>query len=205
MSLIPKKFRPYPQILYDTREGTNAKDKIAFHYLRTEFRPTELKDVCSGGDLSVIRRTFKEADYGLAWYSGIEPYSQRRLLWERKSIGDLYGTLGKGREAFSDEVQRLQSYQYRALMIAGVWQDMLDYAAYRRASAKENHGKQGLSDLSIANTLGSLCVNDQIFVFFCGSEEGVARKIEAQAMLFWKREIKHAQHLMPKRGEEARK
>lgn len=40
---------------------------------------------------------------------------------ERKSLADLYGTLGNGRERFVRELERMVEYGYRAIVIEATW------------------------------------------------------------------------------------
>jgi ERCC4-type nuclease len=49
---------------------------------------------------------------------------------ERKSIQDLIGCIGRDRERFKRELQRLHAYQYRALVVEGSWAQ-LERGEYR--------------------------------------------------------------------------
>jgi ERCC4-type nuclease len=48
-----------------------------------------------------------------------------RVAVERKSIDDLYGTLGRGRDRFRDECERLSSLDLAAIVIEGTLTDIL--------------------------------------------------------------------------------
>lgn len=187
--MIPKKFHQHPQLIGDTREQKFSLLSL----FRPEYEPTAVK----------ARRTFQQGDYGIPLYSGVEPGSQRAIVWERKEIADLYACMGTERERFTDEIQRLQEYRFAAVMISGTWNDLFTYAAHRRDEAAKS-GKRGVSDAAIVSTIRRLQVWDRIFIFFCGTEERIAREIEAQADCFWRKQIENAQNFMPKRGEEAR-
>jgi len=56
----------------------------------------------------------------------IEDY-QHRIAIERKSIADLYGTIGKGRKRFVAELERLQGHEYKAIIIEASLKDIVQY------------------------------------------------------------------------------
>lgn len=64
-----------------------------------------------GGPLTVptVRGTLASGDYSLVGYAGI--------AIERKSIADLYGTIGQGRERFERELVRLNELDFAAVVI----------------------------------------------------------------------------------------
>lgn len=53
----------------------------------------------------------------------IEGY-ENRVAVERKSLQDLYGTLGQGRERFEREFERLNVMDYAAVVIEATWQEI---------------------------------------------------------------------------------
>lgn len=73
-----------------------------------------------GGPLTVptVRGTLKSGDYSLKGY-------ETRVACERKSIEDLYGTLGKGRERFERELVRLSTYSFAAVVVEADWRAVL--------------------------------------------------------------------------------
>ena len=44
-----------------------------------------------------------------------------RVTIERKSLADLYGTLGNNRERFARELERMREFEFRALVIEATW------------------------------------------------------------------------------------
>lgn len=60
--------------------------------------------------VKTITKTLETGDYSL---SGFED----RICIERKSLPDLFGSLGKGRARFEREFQRMSEFQYACLMI----------------------------------------------------------------------------------------
>ena len=205
-SKIPKIFHQHPQILYDTREGTNADGLIAYHFIRPEYQPMSEQDKRSENQKPEAdddcRRTFRQGDMGIAHYSGVEPLARRRIIWVRKSHSDFRGSIGGGRERLVAELERLRLYQYRAIMVACSREEIYDMPPAQQARMKP--GQRTLTRSQIDGTILSFEVNFGIAVRFCGSEQGIAERIMAEADIFWNRECKYARYLMPKRGEEAR-
>ncbi len=50
--------------------------------------------------------------------------SADRVAVERKSLSDLFGTVGKGRARFVRELERLSKFDYAAIVCEGSWQDV---------------------------------------------------------------------------------
>jgi hypothetical protein len=73
-----------------------------------------------GGPLEVRtqRGTLGQGDYSILGF-------ETAVAVERKSIADLFGTLGKGRRRFTAELERLSSYEFAAVVIEGDWRDIL--------------------------------------------------------------------------------
>lgn len=101
--------QPKPSIhfLVDTREQ-----------LPFGFGPPRRPEFCEGGTRVI---TLSEGDYSVAIEDG-EPLPIRL---ERKSLGDLYGVIGQGRERFERELIRLQAYTYRAIIVEASLADVV--------------------------------------------------------------------------------
>ncbi len=71
-----------------------------------------------GGPLvvPVIRDTLASGDYALQGYAG--------CAVERKSLQDLYGTIGQGRERFERELIRLAELKFAAVVIEATWPEV---------------------------------------------------------------------------------
>lgn len=67
---------------------------------------------------TVERMTLVTGDYCVGWPV---PHLKQNMIVERKSLQDLYGTLGSGRKRFEREFERMQSYGYAALAIEAGW------------------------------------------------------------------------------------
>jgi len=60
----------------------------------------------------VVEKALKAGDYSIQGFETV-------VAIERKSVNDLYGSLGQGRKRFEREMQRLMEYRYKALLIEG--------------------------------------------------------------------------------------
>lgn len=61
--------------------------------------------------------TLKTGDYSLKGF-------EDKICVERKSAVDLFGSIGKGRERFEREFERMLEYEYAALVIEVDWKDI---------------------------------------------------------------------------------
>jgi DNA excision repair protein ERCC-4 len=110
----PRKHPPPPPtfptvIVIDTRE----QSPYTFASIRSDAR--------DGGKLLAIttrRGTLRSGDYSLLGY-------ERRIAVERKSLADLYGTLGRGRARFERELARLAAMQFAAVVVEAEWSEVL--------------------------------------------------------------------------------
>ena len=89
------------EIVIDTREQTPWK----FEGIRAD-----KKDGFAIIRVNTCRGTLKSGDYSLKGYENI-------ISIERKSLADLYGTIGQGRERFEAELERLGKNYYFAAVI----------------------------------------------------------------------------------------
>lgn len=74
-------------------------------------------DVEHGGGLWRVRteaRALPSGDYSLDGFA-------HRIAVERKSVGDLFGTLSAGRGRFVRELERLAAFDFAAVVIEGDW------------------------------------------------------------------------------------
>ena len=74
-----------------------------------------------GGGVTVVktvRRTLKTGDYSIEGWEDC-------VAVERKSLTDLYGTLGRGRSRFEREAARMAEMEYVAIVIEAGWRDIL--------------------------------------------------------------------------------
>ncbi|TXH18015.1 MAG: hypothetical protein E6R03_02915 [Hyphomicrobiaceae bacterium] len=106
-------FCPFTVII-DTREQApyqfrtfkaDAKHKTPSGIVRDLFIPVEIA-------------TLKTADYSIKGF-------ESEIAIERKSLTDLFGTLGSGRERFERELERLSEFQIAHVVIEASWETVL--------------------------------------------------------------------------------
>lgn len=108
-------------VLIDTREQL----PYAFDAIRADKRE-------GGGVLAVPTRVegLPSGDYSLEGFAD-------RVAVERKSLADLFGTLGKGRERFERELERLSAFDFAAVVVEAEWTQIVnDPPARSRLSPK---------------------------------------------------------------------
>ena len=102
-------------VVIDTREQRGfdfygiAPDLIEVPYAFEDMRT----DKADGGiplTVPIVEGTLKSGDYSLKGF-------ESRVAVERKSLADWYGTLGKGRDRFERELERLREYEFAAVVI----------------------------------------------------------------------------------------
>jgi ERCC4-type nuclease len=96
-------------ILIDTREKT----PFLFHGLKTD-----AKDGSRPLNVKTVIRGMPSGDYSI---EGMES----QVAVERKSLQDLYNTLGQGRDRFERELERLNAMEYAAVVIEASWQQII--------------------------------------------------------------------------------
>src|SRR4051794_5316741 len=89
---------PYT-VIVDTREQAPYEFLRPIKLTRSHYRK-----------LLTSRGALHTGDYSLA---GLES----RVAIERKSLGDLFGTLGRGRKRFEAELTRFESFEFAGLVI----------------------------------------------------------------------------------------
>lgn len=72
-----------------------------------------------GGPLTIPTcvNTLTSGDYSILGY-------ETRVAVERKSLADLYSTLGQGRDRFERELERLAGYDFAAVVIEATWPEV---------------------------------------------------------------------------------
>jgi DNA excision repair protein ERCC-4 len=103
-----------------------------------------------GYDVIVERAALPTADYQLAGF---------RAVAERKSMGDLLNSISHDRARFEKELERIQTYDFRCVVVEGNFSDL---AAGNFSSRMNPH--------SAAQTVAAYSVRYAPF-FFCGSRQ----------------------------------
>lgn len=86
-----------------------------------EQRPFQFPSASRIGKQEILVETvclgLKAGDYSIRGW-------EDQIAIERKSLSDLFGTTGKGRERFERELERLAKMEYAAIVIEGTWEDI---------------------------------------------------------------------------------
>lgn len=148
-----------PTIQIDTREQLP---------LKFEAYPTEVTGLPCG-------------DYGV---KGFSDWDNCAFVVERKSLGDLIGSLTFGRERFMREIEKMRAFRFAAIVIEA---DESQVAAgeYRSRATPQ----------SILASLFALEVRAGIHVFWCGDVQGAARTVEGLVRQFVRGVEKDAKRL----------
>ena len=107
----PPRVHVFPvDVIVDSREQL----PFAFAGLQSDTRD-------GGGPLVVTLRrgTIDAGDYSLAGH-------EARVAVERKSLSDLYSTIGQGRERFERELDRLSRLECAAVIVEAEWSTILN-------------------------------------------------------------------------------
>lgn len=106
--LVDKTGRFLVPVVIDTREN-----------LPYSFTGLSCDAADGGGPLTVptVVGTLSSGDYSLLGY-------ETRVACERKSLSDLYGTLGQGRDRFERELTRLAEMEFAAVVIEATWPEV---------------------------------------------------------------------------------
>lgn len=116
----------------------------------------------------------REMIHGLADYSidGMELLVQV----ERKSVSDLYSTLGQRRDEFEAEMARLSRCRYAAVVVEGDWQKIL----------VEHGSRSNLNPKSVSRTILSWSVRYGIHWWTCTNRRHAELVTFQLLMRFWK-------------------
>ena len=124
---------------------------------------------------NIIRKKIDTGDYSME-YNGVD-YSNK-ITCERKSLIDLYGSLGKGHDRFKRELHRALDLDYFAIIIDGSYSDCLNKTfpnAFRSKMKGEVimsilftiHLKYGINFFFTNNRTQSKSMINQIFTTYC--------------------------------------
>lgn len=111
----PKPDKPKPACVFPVDILVDRREQAPFSFAGLQ---ADARD--GGGPLVVTLRgaTLESGDYSLAGFAD-------RIAVERKSIADLFGTIGQGRERFERELARLDRLDFAAVVVEAEWSDVL--------------------------------------------------------------------------------
>lgn len=95
---------PY-SVVIDTREQ---------HPFAFQNHNSDAKDGRRPLIVPTVRACLQSGDYSIQGF-------EQRVAVERKSLVDLFGSLGSGRERFEREIQRLSVFDFAAVVVEGDW------------------------------------------------------------------------------------
>ncbi len=132
--------KPRPYVLIDTREQRPLR-----------FVP-ELGVDCGAA-------TLPAGDYSVRGFSSL-------IALERKSVSDLIGTLTKGRERLENELDLLEQYRWKAILVEG-----------RRGDVEAGIYRSLATPQSIIGSLRAIWMRWQVPTFWCDDAVGCAREV----------------------------
>lgn len=139
-------------------KGRRAKAKVRPYVLvdNREQRPLRFAP-----DLGVDcgSATLPAGDYSVRGFTHL-------IALERKSVSDLVGTLTKGRERFENELDLLEQYRWKAILVEG-----------RRGDVEAGIYRSMATPQSIIGSLRAIWFRWQVPTFWCESPEGCAREV----------------------------
>lgn len=109
--------------------------------------------------LVIVRDTLSAGDYSIKGF-------ETNIAVERKNLSDLYGSLGKNRDRFKNELDLLRYYERKWLMIEGLEDEVLCYQEYSQ-----------LHPNSVRGALASIEIRYGIPVVYCDGRKQMERKI----------------------------
>lgn len=121
--------------------------------------------------VKTIRKGLKTGDYSIDGY-------EDAICWERKSVADCIGTLTGGHERFLREMERMQSYEEKYILIEHTASVMCHYC--------DRHGWATKFDTAIQSLL-AYALHYHVRVRFCKNREDMANYIVRKSREFLKK------------------
>jgi ERCC4-type nuclease len=113
-------------------------------------------------------QTLPTGDYSIV---GLEDH----VVIERKTKSDVFGSLGRGRDRFEREFQRMVGLDYAAIVIEASFDDLLHAPAYSR-----------MSPSAVINSLLGWSVKYRVPVFFAGDRRHGNTMTQRLLEKFWR-------------------
>jgi ERCC4-type nuclease len=114
------------RVVVDSNEAAHGTDYT--------FSNLPVRSECQSAALVVPRvvRHLETGDYSIDGW-------EDRICVERKTLEDLYGTLGKGRERFEREFERMRAMPFAAVVVEASWQEICRPQQFRPGWRSELH------------------------------------------------------------------
>jgi len=120
-------------------------------------------------------------DYGVRGFSA---WDNPAFIVERKSLDDLCGSMGRGRNRFMREIERMRQFRFRALLIEA-----------DRATVQAGDYRSKIAPTALLATLDALAVRCGLHVYWCNDPQGAARQLESLVRQFVRGVAKDFQRL----------
>jgi len=114
-----------------------------------------------------IKKSLASGDYSI---EGLE----QKIAIERKTKQDIYQSVSKERKRFKKEAERLQEYQYAAIVIECTLSDLLEPPPFSEVSPRV-----------VINTLISWSIKHKLHIFFASSREHARGLVYRLLEKFW--------------------
>ncbi len=118
--------------------------------------------------LPIIRTTLETGDYSILGFEG-------KIAVERKTIPDLLSCLGNDRERFKRELEKLQGYEWKAIVVEGAESELYQF-----------HDFSLMHPESVRQSLVSINIRYGVQFYFNQKREGLERWILDHLIKFWR-------------------
>lgn len=125
--------------------------------------------------------TLPVGDYGI---KGFSDWQCPGFVIERKSIEDLAGSMGKGRDRFRREAEKMRQFGFAAIVIEG-----------GRSQVELGQYRSKIYPISILSGLDAFAVRAGIHIIWAGSRPEAAERIENLARMFARGVLKDAKRM----------
>jgi ERCC4-type nuclease len=151
--------------------------KIPIQIDTREKRPL---DFSAYDDVETSVATIPTGDYGLLGLSGAGAHDLSLCGFERKSLEDLTGSLGRteNRERFLREMQRASCFRFFGI-VAECTRDQIELHQYRCLTNPK----------SIFETIESIRATYGVHFFFCRDAQGAAARVHATFRHIWRHQL----------------
>ena len=120
-------------------------------------------------------------DYGLPGFSDL---NNPRWIVERKSLGDLIGSLTQGRDRFMREIEKLRVFTFAAIVIEA-----------RESDVERGEYRSEMPPQSVLQSIAAIQVRNGIHIIWAGDRTGAARAAERLARQFLLGVLKEAKRI----------
>lgn len=119
-------------------------------------------------DLVMKRTTLQVGDYSIDGF-------ESQIAIERKTIPDLLGCLGNDRDRFKRELEKLKTYEWKAISVEGTEDELLQF-----------HDFSLMHPNSVRQSLVSINIRHGIQFYFNPKRSGIERWILDHLIKFWR-------------------